>query len=113
MKRGRKPGTPKTGGRQPGTGNKVTSEMKTWLQMVVNENKEQFIEDLAAVEPEKRLHILEKLISYLVPKPQDIALQLEYRHLERLLHETPEQYIEQISQKLIELNINSKEHEQE
>jgi hypothetical protein len=29
-KRGRKPGTPKTGGRKPGTPNKATLEIKTW-----------------------------------------------------------------------------------
>jgi hypothetical protein len=113
MKRGRKPGTPKTGGRQPGTGNKITTELRQWLQTLLQDNRGQFEEDLATVEPEKRLAILEKLLSYVLPKPQDIALQLEYKHLERLLQETPEQYIEQISQKLIELNLNSKNDETE
>jgi regulator of sirC expression with transglutaminase-like and TPR domain len=101
---GRKPGTTKTGGRQPGSQNKVTRELKEWLQKVVDDNKEQFEADLQAVEPEKRLAVMERLLSYLVPKPQNLDIQIEYRELERLLERTPEAYIEKITAKLIHLN---------
>lgn len=108
---GRKPGTPKTGGRQPGSQNKVTSELKQWLQKVVEDNKEQFEADLQAVEPEKRLAVIERLLSYLVPKPQNLDIQIEYRELERLLSKTPEHFIEKISLKIVELNTKSNENE--
>lgn len=113
-KRGRKPGTPKTGGRQPGSQNKLTRELKQWLQKVVDENKPQFEADLQAVEPEKRLAVMERLISYLVAKPQNLDIQIEYRELERLLERTPETYIERITAKLVHLNnLNMEEQENE
>jgi hypothetical protein len=104
-KRGRKPGTPKTGGRQPGSPNKVTSEIKEWLTTLINENKPQFEKNLKNLEPEKHVQLIEKLLAYIVPKPQNLDIQIEYRELERLLERTPEKYIEKISAKLIELNI--------
>ena len=106
----RQKGTPKTGGRQPGSQNKVTRELKQWLQKVVDDNKEQFTQDLKAVEPEKRLAVVERLISYLIAKPVNMDIQIEYRELERLLEKTPEKYVEQMTAKLIELNtINTKD----
>lgn len=110
-KRGRKPGTPKTGGRQQGSQNKVTSELKQWLKKVVDDNREQFEADLQVVEPEKRLAVLERLLSYLVPKPQNFDIQIEYRELERLLERTPEAYIERITAKIIHLNNLNNEQE--
>jgi len=111
---GRKPGTPKTGGRQPGSQNRVTSEMKAWLTEIIEDNKPQFVENLKKLEPEKHVQIVEKLLAYIVPKPQNLDIQIEYRELERLLERTPEQYIERISARLIELNtLNSNVYENE
>jgi len=101
----------KTGGRQPGSQNKTTSEMKQWLQMIVDKNRDQFESDLQALEPKERLSLLEKLISYLVPKPQSIGLEIEYRYLQKLLSETPEQYIEAVTAKILNLNQISNETE--
>jgi len=103
----------KTGGRQPGSQNKVTRELKQWIQQIVEDNKQQFADDLQAVEPEKRLAVIERLISYLVAKPQNMDIQIEYRELERLLEKTPEKYVEQMTAKLIELNtINKQDHDE-
>ncbi len=97
-------------GRPVGSQNKVTRELKQWIMQVVDDNREQFTQDLAAVEPEKRLAVVERLISYLVAKPVNMDIQVEYRELERLLEKTPEKYVEQMTAKLIELNtINTKD----
>jgi regulator of sirC expression with transglutaminase-like and TPR domain len=114
MKRGRKPGTPKTGGRQPGSQNQLTRELKTWLQNVIDNNRQQFETDLQAVEPEKRLQVFERLLAYILPKPQSLDIAIEYRELERLLERTPDTYIEKISAKILELNTkNSNDNERE
>jgi hypothetical protein len=112
IKRGRKPGTPKTGGRKPGSPNKVTGELKRWLNSIIEENKPLFEKNLKNLEPEKHVQLIEKLLAYIVPKPQNFDIQIEYRELERLLERTPDQYIERITTKLIELNtLNIKENE--
>jgi hypothetical protein len=103
-KRGRPIGIPKTGGRQPGSGNKVTTELKHWITELIEDNKPQFVENLKKLEPEKHVQIMERLMAYIVPKPQNIDLQIEYRLLEQLLERTPEQYIEKLYTKIIHLN---------
>jgi hypothetical protein len=103
-KAGRPPGTPKTGGRQPGSPNKVTAELRQWLQGVIDRNKDQFEKDLQNVESAQRMAMIEKLMAYMLPKPQNFSIELEYRHLEALLEKTPDQYIETITAKIFELN---------
>jgi hypothetical protein len=113
-KRGRNPGTPKTGGRQPGTQNKISGELKSWLNSIIEENKPLFKENLIKLEPDKHVQVIEKLMAYIVAKPQNLDIQIEYRELERLMERTPEQYIEKISAKLLELNtINTLNDENE
>lgn len=109
MKPGRKPGTPKTGGRQPGSRNKVAGKTKDWILQVIEDNKQNFVADLQNIEPEKRADIFLKLLSFVVPKPQDISLQAEYRYLEHLLHTTPDSFTQAIAEKIVSLNLKSKE----
>lgn len=114
MKPGRKKGTIKTGGRQPGSQNKTSAELKTWISAVIEDNKSKFVENLAKVDPEKHIAIIEKLMSYIVAKPQSLDISMEYKELEALLTKTPDQYIEKITMKLIELNTkNNLDHETE
>jgi hypothetical protein len=98
-------------GRPVGAKNRVNAELREWVLQTVNNNKAQFLKDLAEVEPEKRLMIIEKLISFVLPKPQSIELDLsmEYKYLERLLKNAPAEAIDLITEKLITLNIDSNE----
>lgn len=61
-----KSGNPR--GRPKGAKGKVTTDVKTFLQSVVTANYETIQKDLAALDAKDRLAILEKFISYLVPK---------------------------------------------
>lgn len=70
---GRKPGTPKTGGRKKGTPNKTTAELRSWLSRLLKQQKRTIINDLAALEPKDRLQMLEKLMQYVIPKQQSIT----------------------------------------
>lgn len=113
LKRGRKPGTPKTGGRRPGSQNKASAEIKQWIETIIQDNKPEFEKNIKLLEPEKQVAAIERLLSYIVAKPQNVDISLEYRHLEKLLARTPEEYIEKISMKLIQLNtINNSDHEE-
>ena len=108
-----KKGKQKTGGRQAGTPNKATADLRTWLSDLIDGNRETFVADLKAVEPQQRLAILERLMQYCIPKMQsiDATVQIaeEYNQLERLLHTAPDEAVERITDKIIELSNHKKQ----
>ncbi len=65
---GRPKGTRKTGGRKKGTPNKVTSDLRTFVSDMLNDNRAQIQKDMAELEPYERLRIYERLLSYVLPK---------------------------------------------
>lgn len=104
----RKKGTEKTGGRTKGTPNKTTSNLKNWINALIEDNREQVVKDLKKLEPKDRLVILERLMQYIVPKQQSISveaqIQAEYESLEKLLREAPEEVIDEIVSRIENLN---------
>ena len=68
-----KPKRAKTGGRQKGTPNKVTASTRQWLSQLIDDNRAQIKRDLKLLDPKERLHILEKFMSYTIPKQQAIS----------------------------------------
>lgn len=60
----------KTGGRQKGTPNKVTSTLRNWLLEVINDNRDLIVDDLQTLDPLQRLVFIEKLLPYVLPKVQ-------------------------------------------
>jgi len=69
-------GIPKTGGRQKGTPNHTTKVLRQWLTAFVKRNRRTMQSDLDALEPKDRLVILEKLMSYVIPKQQAIKAEI-------------------------------------
>jgi putative NADPH-quinone reductase len=77
----RQKGTPKTGGRAKGTPNKVTTDLRTWINDVLNNNRATFEADLQRLEPQQRVMIFEKMFSYAVPKMQSVEARIDIEHL--------------------------------
>lgn len=77
MTKGRQKGTVKTGGRQKGSPNKVTVAVKECISKMLTDytNSETFMKDFAVLEPKERLIIAEKLMNYVVPKMQSVAVE--------------------------------------
>jgi uncharacterized protein (UPF0305 family) len=73
MARAKNDGKGRLGGRAKGTPNKTTSTIRDFIQDVVEANKSQIKADLKQLEPKDRLIILEKLMSYVVPKMQSVS----------------------------------------
>lgn len=74
---GRKKGTPKTGGRKPGSTNKTTSEAKQLLQNILFEEFDNIKESLQKVRLEndgKYLDSLSRLFAYVLPKQTDLSI---------------------------------------
>lgn len=75
-------GQKKTGGRQPGTPNKLTRTTRETIQRFIDgyiddvSPDSQFVKDIKKLKPRERVTIVEKLIAYTLPKPQSIDISL-------------------------------------
>jgi hypothetical protein len=77
----RKKGYPKTGGRQSGTPNKVTTDLRTWINDLLNDNRRQITKDIKSLEPQQRVMFFEKLLNYAVPKMQSVEAKIDLNNL--------------------------------
>ena len=83
----------KTGGRVKGTPNKTTAITKEVISKILDEynSSGQMKSDLMGLEPRDRLDIVIKLMHYILPKVQSVALDvsgsLEHRTIEDKLTE--------------------------
>ena len=106
-------GTEKTGGRKAGTPNKVTTELKTWIQELIDGNRSKFEKDLDALEPKDRLQVLNSFLQYVVPKQQAISMEaqveLEYKELEKLLDKAPDKVVDALLERMNNLKTNEDE----
>lgn len=70
-------GSPKTGGRQKGSQNKITKAVKECLSGLISSytNSQTFMDDFASLEPKERLMIAEKFMNYVAPKMQSVAVE--------------------------------------
>ena len=101
-------------GRPKGTPNKVTSDLKTWINALISKNLSGIEKDLKGLEPKERIQIFEKLMQYVVPKQQSISVEAqiaaEYQAIEALIEKLPDEAIEAVTQRLIKLNqMNTKQ----
>ena len=65
----------KTGGRDTGTPNKITKDLKESIKLIIENEFESLPETLQQLEPEKRIDVLIKLLPYIVPKLQNIQIE--------------------------------------
>ncbi len=63
----------KYGGRQKGTPNKLTKEIRTVLKDLIFEELDEIKEHLDSLEPKQRIEIVIKLIPYVLPKVESIT----------------------------------------
>ena len=63
----------KYGGREKGTPNKLTKEIRKILNDIVHKELEKAEENLNTLEPKQRLEILTKLMPYVLPKVESIS----------------------------------------
>ena len=71
----------KYGGRRKGTPNKITSNIREWLEKLINKNRLQIERDIKVLEPKERLQILEKFMSYTTPKMKSIETRVDFNQL--------------------------------
>lgn len=74
--RGRKPGGPKSGGRQKGTENKITKRGKELLLQAIEGQMDYFqgaMDEVRQTDPAEWLRLLEKFSQYVLPRKKDIT----------------------------------------
>jgi hypothetical protein len=74
-------GTKKTGGREKGTPNKVTTDLRTWVNELLDSNRRQVAKDIKRLEPQQRVMIFEKLLGYAIPKMQSVDAKIDLNKL--------------------------------
>lgn len=73
---GRKKGTPKTGGRQPGSQNRTTKEARQLLEGILFgqiENIQIALDEIRKSDPAKYIDACSKMFSFVLPKKTDIT----------------------------------------
>ena len=68
-------GNPK--GREKGSKNRATTELRDFFRDLLEQNREQIVKDLAAIDPLSRLRIIVEMSSFVLPKLASASLQAE------------------------------------
>ena len=65
----------KTGGREKGTVNLMTSELRATLKQIVSNELESISATLETLEPDKRCEMILKLLPYVLPKVESVKME--------------------------------------
>lgn len=71
----------KTGGREKGTPNKITKDIREVFQSLIENNLETLDNDLKSLEPKERLEIIIKLGDFVIPKLQKSVIKDERQNM--------------------------------
>ncbi|GAB3688440.1 hypothetical protein GCM10027592_03370 [Spirosoma flavus] len=69
-------GREKTGGRQAGSQNKTTTDVKTRIANLIDEQFDNIAYDVSLLEPKDRVSAYLKLLEYVVPKQREQKIDL-------------------------------------
>lgn len=62
------------GGRPKGKANKITTDLRQWINSFIDDNREQIKEDWQQLEPKDRIILFEKLLKYSLPTLQATSI---------------------------------------
>lgn len=68
-------GNPK--GREKGSKNRATTELRDFFRDLLEQNREQIVEDLAAIDPLSRLRIIVEMSSFVLPKLASVQAEVQ------------------------------------
>ena len=66
----------KTGGRKPGSTNRATTDIKSKIAALIDEQFDSVVEDLKALEPKERIAAYQRFIEYVLPKQREQKIDL-------------------------------------
>jgi hypothetical protein len=65
-------------GRPKGTPNRVTNDLREFVNNLLKRNRKQIEEDIKKLEPYQRVAIYEKMLSYALPKMQSVTADIDH-----------------------------------
>ena len=68
-------------GRKPGTPNKVTKDLRQWINSFIESQTDQIQRDWKQLEPKDRIILFEKLLKYSLPTLQATSLTTDFEKL--------------------------------
>lgn len=71
----------KSGGRQAGTPNKVTTDLRQSIQAFLDANWPQVQKEFNALEAKDKLQFIDKMLAYSLPKLQATSLTMDFERL--------------------------------
>lgn len=86
-------------GRPAGTANKLTNDLRSKINAIIENQIDNIEIDLNALEPIQRLQIVEKLLSYCLPKLQAQTIEIDLNNLSEM----------QINEIINSINLNDNE----
>lgn len=105
MARQKNDGRGRMGGRQKGTPNKVTTDLKSWLTQIVDQNRTQIEQDIQSLLPDERVRVISGLLNYIIPKQQALSVEAqvetEYSKLRELLESAPDEAVDRIAERVL------------
>ena len=106
MARRKDDGRGRLGGRAKGTRNKLTSSIKEWIEKMLDEERENYLEHLNKLESKEYVKAYNTLLGYIIPRQQAISIdaqvEAEMKQLQKLMETAPEEVITKIAEKMLE-----------
>lgn len=68
-------------GRPKGTKNKVTTDVKQFIQDIIDDNAESLAASFAFLDPSEQWRIAERLFAYIVPKQSATKTEVDFNNL--------------------------------
>ena len=81
MARSKNDGRGRIGGRAKGTPNKITTNTREWLVILLQKQRKQIEKDLKNLTSEKRVQLFERLLQYIIPKQQTMSVDVDLETL--------------------------------
>ncbi len=107
-------GNPK--GRPKGAKDKAKGRLVERITDIVECNIDKLQDDIDTLEPQERIKAITSLINYVLPKQAAVdvqaAVDAEYKALERLIDEAPDEFVDRITDKVLKLQ-EEKQNEQQ
>lgn len=112
MARQKNDGKGRMGGRAKGTPNKATTDLKTWVASILDDGRDKFVASLDKLEPSEFIKVFTGLLNYALakqaPTTPDDMLEKEKKMMQELLLSMPEEMIDRVAKRLVELNQKEK-----
>jgi len=72
-------GTQKTGGRQVGTPNKVTADLKERIKQFIESEFDGVVVDFKTLEPKDKIMLFERFLAYILPRQREATIDATIR----------------------------------